>query len=69
MAEEKQTPTIFQVQVIALDSGHGYALQGVSSVMGTPAIQINEHYGTDEEIATRLASGLKLWAEAIKSEK
>ena len=57
----------FSIVVEALDAEQGYLLRGKMWV-DNALTEINEHYDTEAEVATRLQSGWSFWASQVDSE-
>lgn len=61
------TQNVFKVEVEALDAGQGYLVRGLMIVAGARTT-INEHYGLESEVRTRLGTGFDTWAGQVDSE-
>lgn len=58
---------VFKVEVEALDATQGYLVRGLMIVNGNRT-EINEHYGTEAAVRTRLGTGFDLWAGQVDAE-
>lgn len=58
---------VFRVEVEALDASQGYLLRGLMIVEGART-EINEHYGLESEVRTRLGTGFDVWAAQVNAE-
>jgi hypothetical protein len=56
------------IEVTALDATHGYNVAVQIRVDGTPPTTINEHYGTETALRSRLATIFDAWAAQVDSE-
>ena len=58
---------VFKIEVQGLDATFGYQMTGLMIVDGVRT-EINEHYGLESQVATRLQSGWTAWAAQVDSE-
>lgn len=58
---------VFRVEVEALDASQGYLVRGLMIVEGART-EINEHYGLESEVRTRLGTGFDVWAAQVNAE-
>ena len=58
---------LLRLEVEALDATQGYLLRGLMIVDGART-EINEHYGTEAAVRTRLGTGWDIWAAQVNSE-
>lgn len=58
---------VFRVEVEALDASQGYLVRGLMIVDGASS-EINEHYGLESQVRTRLGTGFDVWAAQVNSE-
>ena len=58
---------VFRVEVEALDASQGYLVRGLMIVEGART-EINEHYGLESEVRTRLGTGFDVWAGQVNAE-